>query len=60
MFPGLSLTAGSRQIGIKRLFGSFVPATSRIFFFKTNYFVPLPGQIWLYGSFRIAVQQYGN
>ena len=24
------------------------------------YFGPLPGQIWLYGSFRIAVQQYGN
>ena len=24
------------------------------FFFKTNDFVPLPEQMWLYGSFRIA------
>ena len=26
----------------------------------SNYSVPLPGQVGLYGSFRIAVQQYGN
>ena len=56
MFAGLSLTADSRQ-----------PATWFVcagYFYDfcdfSNYFVPLPGQVWLYGSFRIAVQQYGN
>ena len=54
---GLSLTAGSRQN--YRLLGSFVPATF-VILFKTNNFTPLPGQIWLHGSLRIALQQYRN